>query len=444
VFAAEQLRLPLYAWQVETLEAVAQGRRTALRAANGSGKTAAIVAPLILWHLWRYPKGRVAVTSGSWLQVLSQLWPAMTRHASNPLFAGWQWTQTRIQTPQGGFAEGFSTNSPGRAEGWHNMPDAPVMYIVDEAKSVPDGIFTAIDRCTLARQLYCSSPGPAQGQFYRCFREESSLFYTVHVTAFDCPHIPKERIDRIVTKWGKDHWLTRSMIYGDFAEAEDNLLLTPDTLAKALASPPPHQPNPFKTAFIDVAAGRDENVIAIRDGNAVRVLRAWKESNTTQTVRESIRLLTAEGIDPSAVWVDAPGIGIAMINQYRDEGWQVNEYWGGAPGSDPTRYASLITETWVEGCVSIANGSIRLDSSDPELFRQLTTRRTQWDARGRIRLEPKEEMAAHGLHSPDRADAVLGAIWTASQTAGIWTGHGTAPQTGHPTVTITPYSFAPF
>ena len=48
--------------------------------------------------------------------------------------------------------------------------------------------------------------------------------------------------------------------------------------------------------------------------------------------------------------------------------------------------------------------------NDPVLISQLTTRKIVYDARGRIKLETKEEMAARGLKSPDRADAVIGAF----------------------------------
>jgi hypothetical protein len=367
----------------------------------------------------------------------------MERFRSHPLLQGWTWNSTEIITQDGGFAQGFSTNSPGRAEGWHNMPGAPVMYIVDEAKSVPDGIFTAIDRCTLKRVLYCSSPGANSGQFYRCFAEERALWSCHHATAYDCPHIPQDRIDRIISKWGADHWLTRSMIYGDFALDDSAFVITPSALSEALASPPQHVSNGFLTAFVDVAGGQDENTIAIRDGNHVYLADHWTDRNTVQSVRRAIRVLRQHNIDSSAVWVDAPGIGLAMISQFAEEGYPVNEYWGGAPASDNTRFGSLIAETWISGAIDIATGKIGLMTNDPELCRQLTTRRTEWDAKGRMRLESKEAMREHGLHSPDRADAILGAIWTGSQTSGVWTGKGTHPIVGDPLITPTSYTFTP-
>lgn len=48
--------------------------------------------------------------------------------------------------------------------------------------------------------------------------------------------------------------------------------------------------------------------------------------------------------------------------------------------------------------------------TDRELFAQLTTRRGWPNSKGRLELEHKAAMRARDLLSPDRADAVLGAM----------------------------------
>jgi hypothetical protein len=55
---------------------------------------------------------------------------------------------------------------------------------------------------------------------------------------------------------------------------------------------------------------------------------------------------------------------------------------------------------------------------DGELLRQLSNRRLQYDSKAGIQLEPKDSMRARGLPSPDRADAVIGAV-TADLLAGM-------------------------
>ena len=50
----------LYKWQMRALERAARGKRVALRAANGSGKTDKVIGILALWFLWRYQIGRAS------------------------------------------------------------------------------------------------------------------------------------------------------------------------------------------------------------------------------------------------------------------------------------------------------------------------------------------------------------------------------------------------
>jgi hypothetical protein len=64
---------------------------------------------------------------------------------------------------------------------------------------------------------------------------------------------------------------------------------------------------------------------------------------------------------------------------------------------------------------------------DKLLFDQLIGRRRDYDSKGRLIAEPKKKMAARGMESPDRADAVCGALYnpyqgavTAEQLSGIY------------------------
>lgn len=191
-FAVAVLGLDPYDWQINTYEDINDYRRTAVVAANGSGKTVSLVGPVVLWWLYCFPRGRVVLTSGSWRQLKTQLWPAIRAYQSHPAFRGWKWNQMEILTPEGGFTSIFSTNDEQKAEGYHATAATPVLYIVDEAKGVQDGIFEAADRCTVTRYLYLSSPGSAMGKHYRCFHDEAKNWRRTRVTSYMCPHIRPE------------------------------------------------------------------------------------------------------------------------------------------------------------------------------------------------------------------------------------------------------------
>jgi len=48
--------------------------------------------------------------------------------------------------------------------------------------------------------------------------------------------------------------------------------------------------------------------------------------------------------------------------------------------------------------------------NDEKLIAQLTSRRKLYDSKGREKLESKADLRARGIESPDRADALIGAI----------------------------------
>ncbi|MGC4013416.1 MAG: hypothetical protein QM755_02700 [Luteolibacter sp.] len=428
-FAFYHLRLHLYQWQVDALESIGEGVRhgrppTSLIAANGSGKTQRVIAPAILWFLWRYPRGWCPITSGSWLQVEKQLFPALHAFRSHPLFHGWSFHQTEIRTPQGGHAIGFATDSPGRAEGWHPKvaPDIdPVFYVTDEAKSIPDGIFEAIGRCTLAFQLLSSSPGAPRGKFYRSHHEERADHRCIRATSADCPHISPDKIERDRRIYGPDHPVFRSMHLAEFTADEDRLILPPQRLVLAQRGQPDIREDGETVAFCDFAAGGDENVLAIRRGNHARIIAHWREADTMQAARKFIALFKSENLHAAQIWGDADGLGTVMIDALAELGYRIHRFHGGQRATDSEQYANLIAETWHAGAREIERGRIHLGPVSVELFRQLTTRRSEWADNGKLRIESKEKMRSVGLPSPDLADALLGSITCGTHLTGAIT-----------------------
>jgi phage terminase large subunit len=67
------------------------------------------------------------------------------------------------------------------------------------------------------------------------------------------------------------------------------------------------------------------------------------------------------------------------------------------------------------GVRKIERGEVILPD-DPQLLAQLTTRQAFPNSKGQLVLESKEQMRARGLHSPDRADAVLGCLYKRTST----------------------------
>lgn len=415
IFAEAVLGLCLYPWQVEAVEAVGMRRWTALVAANGSGKTAAVNVVLLLWFLYVYPGGIAMVTSGSWRQLKTQLWPNLEMHRA--LFPQWEWGAERIRTPQGGFIAAYSTTDPGKAEGHHeHLPGRPVMLMVDEAKSVPEAIFQALSRCTPTYYVLTSSPGAPCGAFYRAFRgPERRLYHCVRATAFDCPHIKPEKIAHARALYGPDydsHPIYRSMILAQFSEGEEGMIIPRRLVWQALEHRPAARGGDLY-AGVDWAAGGDETVLAVRNGNMLRLVYTARERDTVKSAEQVVGLLRRYGVEEGMAWGDAAGIGLGIIQAAGAmHGYRMREFNGGLPAEDNKHFVNLNIEAWLYFRQSLERGEVCFpDGLDGETVSQLCDRQLLWKGDGRMRCEGKEDMRARGVHSPDRADALVMAWW---------------------------------
>ncbi len=157
-----------YEWQVRVLSDLNfKESRIAMKAANGSGKTSVVAAAAVLWHMLRFPDSLVVTTAGVWRQVEDQLWPSL-RGYIGALGEGWRITASQLEYQNGSRAIGFSTSDPGKFEGWHRQGASEnLLMIVDEAKTVGDPVYEAIERCQPSRLLVMSSPGGPQGSRQR-------------------------------------------------------------------------------------------------------------------------------------------------------------------------------------------------------------------------------------------------------------------------------------
>lgn len=402
-----------YKWQKDVLREVNfKGSRVALKAANGSGKTSVIAASAILWHMLRFPESLVISTAGVYRQVEDQLWPRMRRLVAGlgGIDGGWEMFSNEVRFQNGSRAIGFSTNDAGKFEGWHGQGDSEnLLMVVDEAKTVPDSIFEAIERCQPSRLLVMSSPGSSSGGLYRAFTKEADLWKTFTVTAFDCPHISKSWVLEQEAKWGANHPLVRSMIHGEFMEVSGESLVLPHSVLQKCFECPPDFVNGSKVAFCDFAAGGDENVFCVREGNEVKTLVCWRDKNTSFSIARFITEFKKEGLKQDSIYADSGGIGIPMCDMLRDAGWDVHRVNNGERAHSDDQFSNRGTELWMSAARMIERKEIRM-LEDEAAVTQLTTRRLTSNVKGKLMVESKTDMKARGLSSPDRADAIVGAM----------------------------------
>lgn len=420
-FAALKLGLNPYDWQIRALEPLERAtgptgtrQNITVRAPNGSGKDAVIIPTAALWWLYYEPKGRVAVTTQSALQLREQTIPSIEACLGNfdwpvPIRSPY-W---KLTTPEGGSITCFVTNTGERAEGWHKRPDSPLLLIINEAKEIKEDIFRGLDRWTPSAVMMISSPGTRSGRFWESHTKNGSQWTRVKAGLVDCPHIPQERIDFILSNYGKDHPYTQSTLYGEFMDSEEGDLfpITEREILACIESPPAHIKTGFRYGFFDFApGGRDKNVFVVRDGNKYEIRDAWRDDNEDAIVGRSIALMREANLSADQVGADAAAKGV--LDKLFYAGWPIYRQNFGFHDKSAiyTIYRSWSAWAWIEGCHKIKRREVIIPNS-PEIIEQLTQRKYHFTVDGKQALEDKTQMyKLRGIHSPDECDAMFGAM----------------------------------
>lgn len=188
-------------------------------------------------------------------------------------------------------------------------------------------------------------------------------------------------------------------------------------------------------AGLDVAdTGSAQSVYVARKGPRVLRVVSWSGSNTTQTTLRAMALAEEDGA--GVVYYDDIGVGAGVraavesmtrATVVRFVGVNV-----GDPAKDRDRFANLKAELWWhvrtrfertyemverDGTWELADHDaeelIALPDSGAELLvAQLCLPRVIYTENGKVRVEPKDQLARRGVPSPDHADALILAFAT--------------------------------
>jgi hypothetical protein len=421
IFAKVVLDKKLYKWQAKAVDLLVgttgphgKLKQIAVCAPNEGGKSSRIVATAAIWWLATKRRGKVAITTKDLRQLKEQIMPAIEEASRK--FEAWTLLKSpyyQLTTPTGGRLIAYVTDEAGRVEGMHGATNSigrreePLLWICDEAKNIKDEIFMGIERCNFQCFLMVSSPGLKQGVFYKAFTQNRAQFYCVQAGLTDCPHITQDRITRIISKYGKDHPFTRSTLYGEFMNQDENtqFVVDLDDLERCRNNPPAWKPG-VRIAFCDFAGGGADNVVLLRDGNKYTVEGAWKDADKMRSVGRFIMIFRRLGLQESQIIGDAADS--EMLNLLRDSGWTISRQNFGDPPTDEL-YSSWAAEAWIEGAKAIQKCEVILPD-DERLFAHLTSRKKVFTGRGKVGVEDKYIMRKRGAESPDFADCFFGAL----------------------------------
>lgn len=430
-YAELELGVKLYPKQREFLEAFGEAmarwaetqipQQISFASCNEGGKTAICEMAGILWVLNMFPEGKVNCTSGSFRQLKDQLRTALARYENK--YPSWSWTQEKIITSRGGFLRIYSTAQPGRAEGDHSDgPTRPLVCFVDEAKSVPVWLKGVIEgRVRPAVTVLLSSHGFSNGEWFHASQTTDAAKYRViNQTAYECPHIKKEVIDKVLDDWKGFPSFADSILGLGFIPLVEDAVINALALSRLYerihdVEDPllPDEENNEVHAFCDFAWSNDgdECCLALRRGNVVTLDKecCFRYDNLHKICDHFVAQFERLELKRHQISGDEGSGGKLIMDELDRRGWRLKRVNNGATPKDTEHYASVGAEMWYEGSKRITSQEIILPD-DITLKQQLMNRKRVPGPKGKLAVESKIDMKKRNVGSPDRADAVLGSM----------------------------------
>lgn len=451
-FIREVLGAEPWSKQEEIARAVRDDPLVAVRSCNAAGKDW-IAARLALW--WVYARnGMVLLTGPTERQVvevcMSEVGSAFGSVGELPgsLY------RTALRVEGSGSRSGilaFTSTEASRLTGFH----APrVLAVLTEAQGVEDFAWEGLLACatgTEDRVLAVGNPLLPSGRFFTVSRKPQ--WRSIQISADEHPNIRVGRtvvpggpsaafVERIRSEYGEGSPIYSARVLGEFPDEGEEGLFRRSWLEASAERWDPEgvSEGPAIVAVDPARFGPDETVCAVRRGDVLTELVAWRGTDLMETVDRIRAVLDRVGVTPGEhpttrlstgtparswtsgarkrsaglrpvgrVIVDEVGLGGGVADRLRELGYRVEGYNGGHAAGDPERFMNRRAESYWGMRRGLEAGRIALPR-DEKLFDELVALRWRPTADGKVRLEAKEELRGRIGRSPDRADAVVMAL----------------------------------
>lgn len=460
-FVTDGLGETLWSKQRQILESIRDNKRTAVPACHAPGKSH-IAARAVAWWGAVHPVGtaRIVTTASTFRQVRGVLWPHIRRVVNRHGLPGEVLTvEWKIGTEI--LADGFSPadHDETAVQGIH----APhLLVVVDEAGGIGPTLGRALEALMTGghtRLLVLGNPPvDAEGSWFeRCC--SSDLYNVIPIPASDTPNFTGEDagtchacpaaterhsvaehlvdqswVDDVTAEFGSDSPFVIARVHARFPRVDTNRVIPLTWVEEATENEHPLPGDTIRLG-VDVAAdGGDEFCIAWADGWTVSIRhRSSGTANANpvdvagvvlESIREAERVHKTRGsTEPIRVKIDAIGVGwgvAGILERWRDEQRHHAEIIAvnvAERAGDSDKFSTQRSELWWNGrqllqpmAESVHRQQVRLEV-DQRTQAQLSAPIYKSDSSGRIVIESKRDMKRRGVASPDRAEAVLLALY---------------------------------
>jgi len=356
-------------------------------------------------------RSRTMAELGKWhMMAINRHWFDKAAMVMRPAkwFATMVEEQLQIDT-QYYYVEGqaWSKENPDAFAGAHSQIGMMVQF--DEASGIPDpiwdvteGFFT--DASDLRLWLAISNPRRNTGKFFDCFHKDRSYWDTKYIDSRTVEGLDRSVYDRIASKYGEDHDVTRIEVKGQFPRIGSNQFIGRGEVEDAQVRELTPDPGAPLILGVDVARyGSDETVLRYRRGRDARTIPPVRYKQLSVMDTASMVAGSIEKHKPDAVMVDGGGVGGGVVDRLHDMGYRVIEVQSGAKAQEPERYLNVRAEMTGRLKEWLATGCI---DDDEQLAQDLTGPEFKVHLKGQIGIESKDDMKKRGLPSTNESDAL--------------------------------------
>lgn len=434
---AARHRIHLWSAQQAAAASVEAHKRTVVRAGHAVGKSY-LAAVLAGWWIDTRPDAMVVTTAPTYDQVHGILWHeirALHRRLKLPgrVLDSDEWKVGGVQAGIGRKPPDAAAGSdfdPSTFQGYHRS--GGVLVILDEACGVPEWLWNAAETITTSdnsRILAIGNPDNPGSHFFRVCQPGHPGWAQHKISIFDSPNftgepVPAAVADALVTpswerdrrdEWGADDHKYISKVLAEFpSDHPRQVISVADLLACQFPEPRTAAELLPVELGVDVGGGGDETVVRERRG--IQAGRQWcLRSDQPQDISRLVLHAIRES-GATSVKVDSIGVGFNVVGELRnaaargEHAAQVHGVNVGEASSDPAKFVNLKAELhWQIGRVGSQRREWDLSVMEDRdrTTAQLLAPRYEYDVKGRVKIEKKEDLIARIGRSPDQADALL-------------------------------------
>jgi len=442
-FVTEALHEDVWSKQIEILESLRDHKRTAVPACHAPGKSHT-AARAIAWWVAVHPPDtvRVVTTATTFRQVKGILWPHIRAVVNRHGLPGEVFT-TEWKINGEIVADGFSPaeHNESAVQGIHAEN---LLIVVDEAGGISNTIGQALEALMTGghtRLLLLGNPptNNVGSWFERAC--SSDLYNVIPIPAESTPNFTGEKVgpwarnlvdpqwvNEVTRTFGEDSPFVQARVHARFPRTTNSAVIPIDWIEEAMELE--SDPGPIRLG-VDVAAdGGDEFVIARLYGQTAEIIHTSR--GNTNPVEVAGRILEAihaaqeqHALDGTReavrVKIDAIGIGwgvAGLLEEWGHEGRHKADVVSvnvSQAAHDRDRFANQRAEMWWTARESLQPDEEGIQeialNIDHATMMQLAAPSYRANSTGKIQIEAKAEMKKRGIGSPDRAEALLLALF---------------------------------